>query len=193
MAAVTPLAKFKLVFLGDQSVGKTSIITRFMYDKFDTTYQVCETTLHPQIDRSIGFSRNQLRSTSIFESSVRSERRVIRDHYMMYLCCGRFGSDSKFWVVSCVMWIRFEKFECNVCNVESDSKSMWIFVMLLCVCFGKCCRQLLGLIFCRRQCTLRIGLFVSSYGKTIFYLHKQAMNECLRLHVHLIKMLKVRG
>ncbi|AEE87134.1 putative small GTP-binding protein [Arabidopsis thaliana] len=39
MASVSPLAKFKLVFLGDQSVGKTSIITRFMYDKFDTTYQ----------------------------------------------------------------------------------------------------------------------------------------------------------
>ena len=39
-SAVTPLAKYKLVFLGDQSVGKTSIITRFMYDKFDTTYQV---------------------------------------------------------------------------------------------------------------------------------------------------------
>ena len=36
-----PLAKYKLVFLGDQSVGKTSIITRFMYDKFDSTYQVC--------------------------------------------------------------------------------------------------------------------------------------------------------
>ena len=35
-----PLAKYKLVFLGDQSVGKTSIITRFMYDKFDTNYQV---------------------------------------------------------------------------------------------------------------------------------------------------------
>lgn len=34
-----PLAKYKLVFLGDQSVGKTSIITRFMYDKFDSTYQ----------------------------------------------------------------------------------------------------------------------------------------------------------
>ncbi|GIL85290.1 hypothetical protein Vretimale_10744 [Volvox reticuliferus] len=35
----SPLAKYKLVFLGDQSVGKTSIITRFMYDKFDNTYQ----------------------------------------------------------------------------------------------------------------------------------------------------------
>ncbi|KAL6753226.1 small rab-related GTPase [Haematococcus lacustris] len=41
MAANTTsaLAKYKLVFLGDQSVGKTSIITRFMYDKFDNTYQ----------------------------------------------------------------------------------------------------------------------------------------------------------
>jgi len=36
---VNPLAKYKLVFLGDQSVGKTSIITRFMYDSFDSTYQ----------------------------------------------------------------------------------------------------------------------------------------------------------
>ena len=41
MAPVSALAKYKLVFLGDQSVGKTSIITRFMYDKFDNTYQAC--------------------------------------------------------------------------------------------------------------------------------------------------------
>eukprot|EP00123_Amoebidium_parasiticum_P012308 comp21269_c0_seq1/m.29009 comp21269_c0_seq1/g.29009 ORF comp21269_c0_seq1/g.29009 comp21269_c0_seq1/m.29009 type:complete len:208 (-) comp21269_c0_seq1:545-1168(-) len=38
-AADNPLRKFKLVFLGEQSVGKTSLITRFMYDTFDSTYQ----------------------------------------------------------------------------------------------------------------------------------------------------------
>ncbi|BFZ58494.1 GTPase Ryh1 [Savitreella phatthalungensis] len=38
-AYAVPLRKFKLVFLGEQSVGKTSLITRFMYDSFDSTYQ----------------------------------------------------------------------------------------------------------------------------------------------------------
>ncbi|WFD31115.1 GTPase Ryh1 [Malassezia sp. CBS 17886] len=33
------MRKFKLVFLGEQSVGKTSLITRFMYDSFDGNYQ----------------------------------------------------------------------------------------------------------------------------------------------------------
>ncbi|XP_065177950.1 ras-related protein Rab6-like [Sycon ciliatum] len=37
--AFNPLRKFKLVVLGEQSVGKTSLITRFMYDTFDNTYQ----------------------------------------------------------------------------------------------------------------------------------------------------------
>ena len=31
--------KYKVVFLGDQSVGKTSIIHRFIYDAFDENYQ----------------------------------------------------------------------------------------------------------------------------------------------------------
>lgn len=33
------MKKHKLVFLGEHSVGKTSLITRFMYDSFDTSYQ----------------------------------------------------------------------------------------------------------------------------------------------------------
>lgn len=33
------LLKYKLVFLGDQSTGKTSIITRFMYETFEKQYQ----------------------------------------------------------------------------------------------------------------------------------------------------------
>ncbi|KAJ9550420.1 hypothetical protein OSB04_014465 [Centaurea solstitialis] len=35
---VAPFAKYKVAFLGDEYVGKTSIITSFMYNKFDTTY-----------------------------------------------------------------------------------------------------------------------------------------------------------
>jgi GTPase SAR1 family protein len=33
--------KYKIVFLGDQNVGKTSLILRFTQDTFDSSYQVC--------------------------------------------------------------------------------------------------------------------------------------------------------
>ena len=36
---VTSMPKFKLVFLGDIYVGKTSIINQFMYENFDNNYQ----------------------------------------------------------------------------------------------------------------------------------------------------------
>jgi len=36
----SPLAKFKIVFLGDQGVGKTSIINKIMFDTFDANEHV---------------------------------------------------------------------------------------------------------------------------------------------------------
>jgi GTPase SAR1 family protein len=37
---VVPRSKYKLVFLGDESVGKTSMIARFMKDEFEPNYNV---------------------------------------------------------------------------------------------------------------------------------------------------------
>ncbi len=68
VGTVQPMAKYKLVFLGDQSVGKTSIITRFMYDKFDSTYQVS------RLRRRDGFGRGTARS----KGTVRRRRAALR-------------------------------------------------------------------------------------------------------------------
>jgi len=38
-SATSGISKYKLVFLGDQSVGKTSIISRFMHESFEAHYQ----------------------------------------------------------------------------------------------------------------------------------------------------------
>lgn len=69
-----PLKKFKLVFLGEQSgkidgscmrqrhlihhdiVGKTSLITRFMYDTFDNTYQVKKKTVMKSKIQGLGLN-----------------------------------------------------------------------------------------------------------------------------------------
>ena len=36
--STAPQMKYKIVFLGDQSVGKTSLILRFTQDSFDVKY-----------------------------------------------------------------------------------------------------------------------------------------------------------
>lgn len=41
--SIPPLLKYKIVFLGDQAVGKSSIINRFIYDLFDSTEHVVQT------------------------------------------------------------------------------------------------------------------------------------------------------
>ncbi|CAG8643269.1 22949_t:CDS:2, partial [Gigaspora rosea] len=77
MAAVSPsefsnpLRKFKLVFLGEQSVGKTSLITRFMYDTFDNTYQAKDRTVRLQLWDTAGQERfRSLIPSYIRDSSV---------------------------------------------------------------------------------------------------------------------------
>ena len=40
MTETGPVMKCKIVFLGDQSVGKTSIINRFIFDNFTGNEQV---------------------------------------------------------------------------------------------------------------------------------------------------------
>ncbi|CAE6446054.1 unnamed protein product [Rhizoctonia solani] len=49
--ASASLKRTSTVFLGDQSVGKTSVITRFVYDTFDTTYHA--TTVVECVNKNI--------------------------------------------------------------------------------------------------------------------------------------------
>lgn len=43
-----PLTKHKVVFLGDQGTGKTTMIKAFLYGTFEQTYKVTRTQLHSQ-------------------------------------------------------------------------------------------------------------------------------------------------
>ncbi|KAJ3317770.1 hypothetical protein HDV06_001253 [Boothiomyces sp. JEL0866] len=80
--AQNPLRKFKLVFLGEQSVGKTSLITRFMYDTFDNTYQERFRSLIPSYirDSSVAVvvyditNKNSFTNTNKWVEDVRAER-----------------------------------------------------------------------------------------------------------------------
>eukprot|EP00755_Sulcionema_specki_P029039 Sspe_Gene.91268::Locus_62727_Transcript_1_1_Confidence_1.000_Length_804::g.91268::m.91268/K07893/RAB6A; Ras-related protein Rab-6A len=76
----SPVSKYKLVFLGDTHVGKTSIITRFMYDTFDRQYQATigidflSKTMHLE-DRSVRLqlwdTAGQERFRSLIPSYIR--------------------------------------------------------------------------------------------------------------------------
>ena len=46
--------KYKIVFLGDQNVGKTSLILRFTQDTFDSSYQVRQLYFLTFIQATIG-------------------------------------------------------------------------------------------------------------------------------------------
>ncbi|TQS37470.1 hypothetical protein Golomagni_02052 [Golovinomyces magnicellulatus] len=69
-----PLKKFKLVFLGEQSVGKTSLITRFMYDSFDNTYQA---TIGIDFLSKVGFAK-KIPADGLFWQTMYLEDRTVR-------------------------------------------------------------------------------------------------------------------
>jgi GTPase SAR1 family protein len=54
---IPPLLKYKIVFLGDQAVGKSSIINRFIYDIFDGNEHVNNNQYRDQQSELISFLR----------------------------------------------------------------------------------------------------------------------------------------
>lgn len=79
--------KHKLVLLGDQSVGKTSIIARFMYDTFDQQYQPTigidffSKTIHLEDDRDVRLhlwdTAGQERFHSLIPSYIRNSAATV--------------------------------------------------------------------------------------------------------------------
>ncbi|KAG5512105.1 hypothetical protein JKF63_07570 [Porcisia hertigi] len=79
--------KYKLVLLGDQSVGKTSIITRFMYDTFEGQYQPTigidffSKTIHLEDDRDVRLhlwdTAGQERFHSLIPSYIRNSAATV--------------------------------------------------------------------------------------------------------------------
>ena len=54
---IPPLLKYKIVFLGDQAVGKSSIINRFIYDIFDGNEHVPSSPLSDPPSASISYPK----------------------------------------------------------------------------------------------------------------------------------------
>ncbi|CBZ31193.1 small GTP binding protein rab6-like protein [Leishmania donovani] len=86
-ASSSSMQKHKLVLLGDQSVGKTSIITRFMYDTFDQQYQPTigidffSKTVHLEDDRDVRLhlwdTAGQERFHSLIPSYIRNSAATV--------------------------------------------------------------------------------------------------------------------
>ncbi|ABN67857.2 predicted protein [Scheffersomyces stipitis CBS 6054] len=83
------LRKYKIVFLGDQSVGKTSLITRFMYDTFDETYAATigidflSKTMYLDDNRTIRLQLWDTAGQERFRSLIPS---YIRDSHVAVIC-----------------------------------------------------------------------------------------------------------
>ncbi|CAN3368351.1 GTP-binding protein Ypt6p [Diutina catenulata] len=83
------LRKYKIVFLGDQSVGKTSLITRFMYDTFDDQYAATigidflSKTMYLDDNRTVRLQLWDTAGQERFRSLIPS---YIRDSHVAVVC-----------------------------------------------------------------------------------------------------------
>ncbi|RLV82807.1 GTP-binding protein ryh1 [Meyerozyma sp. JA9] len=83
------MRKYKIVFLGDQSVGKTSLITRFMYDTFDDQYAATigidflSKTMYLEDNRTIRLQLWDTAGQERFRSLIPS---YIRDSHVAVVC-----------------------------------------------------------------------------------------------------------
>lgn len=78
--------RFKFVFLGDQSVGKTSIMTRFIFDSFDYTYQVIINIFSPN---QIYGNYKPTIGTDFFSKVLSYENTIVRLH--LWDTAGKFN------------------------------------------------------------------------------------------------------
>lgn len=80
----SPLRKFKLVFLGEQSVGKTSLITRFMYDTFDNTYQA---TIGIDFLSKTMFLEDRTVRLQLWDTAGQERFRSLIPSVLLQICC----------------------------------------------------------------------------------------------------------
>ncbi|XP_062213171.1 ras-related protein RABH1b-like [Phragmites australis] len=103
MTPVSALAKYKLVFLNDQSISKTSIITHFIYDKFDNTYHATigidslSKTMYLE-DRTVRLqlwdTAGQERSRSLIPSYIRDSSIVV----IVYVASNKSFLNTSKWI-----------------------------------------------------------------------------------------------
>jgi len=104
MAAAPAISKYKLVFLGDQSVGKTSLISRFMHDTFEQHRQATigidffSKTMYLE-DRTVRLQLWDTAGQERFRSLIPS---YIRDSNVAVVC---YDVTSKTSFESCNKWI----------------------------------------------------------------------------------------
>ena len=74
-----PKIKYKIVLLGDQGVGKTAIINRFINDNFHAAYDVPNLpTRQPSASTSSSRTQPTTRSSTVFSCGIRLVSRDLK-------------------------------------------------------------------------------------------------------------------